>query len=248
MLSVRPAFRICDYSLMRCLRSVLLPWLFAALSTGSVAAEVIYKVEITGIDDEQVEHDVEATSQLVKLQDRPPPSNAALRRRADDDLPRLKQVIEAAGYRAAAVDYDIDVAAQPVAVTVKVTSGPLYRLDAVTLLAPEGGAPPGIDAADPKAFGLELGGPASSAPVLAAEPKIVDAFAQRGRPFAKVVNRRVVVDHGTQAMSVTYTVEAGAPAKFGALQIDGLKSVDRGFIERRIEWERGGPFDSREVE
>ncbi len=211
---------------MPCFRAVLLSLFIAAASLGAAHAEVPYAVDITGIADEQLEQDVEATSQLVKLKDRPPASIAALRRRAEDDMPRLKQVIEAAGYRAASIDYALDETAAPVKVTVTVTPGPLYHLETVTLQTPDGGTPPGIDVGDPKAFGLELGGPASSAPVLAAEPKIVDLFAQHGRPFAKVTNRRVVVDHGTRTMSVT------APA----------------YIENRIAWQRGTPFDSSEVE
>jgi translocation and assembly module TamA len=233
---------------MRCFRAIF-PWfLAAALSPGVARAEVPYMVDVTGIEDSQLKDDVEATAQLVKLKDRPPPSIAALRRRADDDMPRLKQVVEAAGYRAAAVDYAVDEAASPVKVTVKVTPGPLYHLETVTLQTPEGGTPPGIDASDPKAFGLEPGGPASSAPVLAAEPKIVDLLAQHGRPFGKVSHRRVVVDHGTHTMSVTYTVEAGPTANFGAVSIDGVTTIGLGYVENRIAWKRGATFDSREVE
>src|SRR6266851_3513580 len=88
-----------------------------------------YIVEITGNEDSQVQQDLEATSQLVKLKDRPPASEATLRRRADDDMPRLKQVIEAAGYRAATIDYTLDPTATPAKIAVKVVPGPLYRLE-----------------------------------------------------------------------------------------------------------------------
>lgn len=229
-------------------RAALLSLLVITVWTGAARAEMPYKVEIVGIDDRQVESDLEATSQLVRLKDRPPSSEAGLRRRADDDMPRLKQVVEAAGYRAAAIEYAIDTAAKPAKITVTVAPGPLYHLDAVKLQTPDGGTPPGLDGEQPSAFGLEIGGPASSAPVLAAEARIVDAFAQRGRPFAKVTDRRVVVDHGTRTMSVTYTVEAGSPAKFGALTVDGLKTIDPRYVEWRVAWERGKPFNSREVE
>jgi translocation and assembly module TamA len=223
--------------------------LFAvAMSIAGARAEVPYSVEITGVDDDQLEQDLEAVSQLVKLKDRPPASEAMLRRRAEDDLPRLKQVVEAAGYRAAAVYYAIDQSTDPIKVTVKVVPGPLYRLDKVLLQTPDGATPPDIDVNNPSAFGLEIGGQARSAPVLAAEAKIVDVFAQHGRPFAKVTNRRVVVDHGTRTMSVTYTVDPGPTAKFGPVAIEGLTSIDRGYVERRVEWQRGAPFDSRAVE
>jgi translocation and assembly module TamA len=233
---------------MPCFRAALLSLLAAAASIGVAWADVPYVVEITGIEDEQVAQDVEATSQLVKLKDRPPASAAALRRRADDDIPRLKQVVESAGYRAAAIDYAIDEAAAPLKVTVKVAPGPLYHLQTVTLRTPDGDVPPDIDAGQPQAFGLELGGAASSAPVLAAEPRIVDLLAQHGRPFAKVSNRRVVVDHGTRTMDVTYTVDAGPTANFGAVSIEGVKSIAPVYIENRVAWQRGAPFDSRDVE
>ncbi len=233
---------------MPCCRTALLLVFAAVTSIGVAYADVPYIVEITGNEDSQVQQDLEATSQLVKLKDRPPASEATLRRRADDDMPRLKQVIEAAGYRAATIDYTLDPAATPVKVAVKVVPGPLYHLETVTLQTPEGGTPPGIDVDRPEAFGLTRGGPASSAPVLAAEAKIVDAFAQHGRPFAKVTNRRVIVDHGTQTMSVTYTVEPGATANFGPIVVEGLKSIDARYVERRLEWQRGASFDSREVE
>jgi translocation and assembly module TamA len=229
-------------------RAASLSFLAVAMWIGAARADLPYKVDIVGMDDSQVESDLEASSQLVRLNDRPPSSEAALRRRADADMPRLKQVVEAAGYRAAAVDYAVDTATKPAKVTVTVAPGPLYRLDAVKLQTPDGGMPPGLDAVQPGAFGLEIGGPASSAPVLAAEAKIVDAFAQRGRPFAKVADRRVVVDHGTRTMSVTYTVEAGEPANFGAMTVDGLKTIDPRYVENRVAWERGRSFDSREVE
>jgi translocation and assembly module TamA len=232
----------------RAIRLALFALCAVVMAIAGAHAELPYSVDITGVDDDQLQRDLEATSQLVKLKDRPPPSEALLRRRAEDDLPRLKQVVEAAGYRAASVDYAIDQSADPVKVTVKVVPGPLYRLDSVVLQTPDGVAPPGIDVNEPSAFGLEIGGPARSEPVLAAEAKIVDVFAQHGRPFAKVTNRRVVVDHGTRTMSVTYTVEPGPTANFGPLTIDGLTSIDRGYVERRVEWQRGAAFDSRAVE
>jgi translocation and assembly module TamA len=236
---------------MACFRAALVSLsalLLVAVSTAGLCAELRYSVDIIGIDDDQLQQDVEATSQLVKLIDRPPSSEATLRRRAEDDLPRLKQVVESAGYRSAAIDYAIDQSADPAKLTVKVIPGPLYHLDTVVLQTPAGDTPPGIDVTQPSAFGLKIGGPARSEPVLAAEPKIVDVFAQHGRPFAKVTNRRVVVDHGTHTMSVTYTVEPGPTANFGPVAIDGLTTIDPLYVERRVEWERGTAFDSRAVE
>src|SRR5262249_43584167 len=156
----------------------------------------------------------ETVSELFKLKEKPPTSEATLRRRADADMERLTRVAESAGYWAAKIDYSIDLTAEPAKETIKVDLGPLYRRQAGTLISPQGDVPALIGGASPKSLGLELDRPARSGPVLDAEGKIVDRLAQQAHPFAKVTRRKVVVDHGTQTMSVTYTVDIGSYARF----------------------------------
>src|SRR3954471_22195278 len=55
-------------------------------------AEIAYKTEITGVD-RSIRNALSAGSQLVSLSDRPPPSTAALRRRAEGDLPQLQKIL-----------------------------------------------------------------------------------------------------------------------------------------------------------
>jgi translocation and assembly module TamA len=223
-----------------------------ALSAASLAsplrAEVPYKTEITGTDDEQLVSELTGISQLVTLEDKPPQSDGALRRRAEEDLPRLKRVLEAQGYWEGSVDFALGLAAKPAKVTLKVEPGPIYRLQQVSLVTPSGGAAPDIANLDPAVFGLKLGDPAKSGPVLDADRKITDEYARRARPFAKVVDRKAVVDRGTKTMSVTYSVEAGPRAKFGAVAIDGLSALGRTYVERRIAWQQGQDYDERAVE
>ena len=233
---------------MHRLRPTLL-WLLLVLAPlAALADDLRYDVEIAGHVDRKVKSDLETISELFKLKDRPPPSEAGLRRRAEGDLERMKRVAESAGYWAAQIEYSIDLEAQPAKVTVRVEQGPLYYYQAVTLISPAGDIPALVGGTPPKDLGLELGSPARSAPVLEAEPKIVDRLAQQGHPFGKVVERKVVVDHGTRTMSITYVVDNGPPARFGPTEIDGLKTVKRSFVEHRIAMVRGEPFDSRKVE
>jgi translocation and assembly module TamA len=225
-----------------------LPLLLLLLAAGSALAEVPYVFEITGVADKALRGELEANADLVKLKARPPASETALRRRAEADVERLKQIVEAAGYRAATLDYTVDLEATPAKVTLVVQLGPLYHLESIALTTADGRVPPIVGAMPPDALGLKRGAAASSTAVLAAEPRIVEALTRRGHPFAKVAQRKVVVDHGTQSMSVTFIVEAGPPARFGPTAIDGLKQLDRPYVERRIAWRRGQPFDARLVE
>jgi translocation and assembly module TamA len=47
-------------------------------------------------------------SELKQLEDKPPPSEEALRRRADRDLERLADAAHSLGYWDAAFSYDVD--------------------------------------------------------------------------------------------------------------------------------------------
>jgi translocation and assembly module TamA len=221
------------------------------LASGRAAwADIAYTVEIEtrGLDDKSLRETLNDTSQLVALKDRLPPSEAALRRRADDDLPRLKDVMQAAGYWTAKLTDAVDFKAQPAKVTVVIEPGPLFHLASVTFRTPAGEAPPLLERLGPAAFGLDIGGPARSAPVAAAESRIVEEYARNAHPFAAVTDRKAVVDVAKDTMAVTYTVDPGPAARFGPLTIDGLKRVDRDFVENRIAWHEGDPYDSRAVE
>lgn len=222
--------------------------LSAMFASPPLRAEVAYETEVVGTEDKQLLSEVKAVAKLVTLQDKPPATDAALRRRAEEDLPRLKQVLQSQGYWQGTVDYTLDLAAKPAKVTLEIHTGPLFRLRQVSLVTPQGEPAPDIASLDPDVFGLKLGEPAKSAPVLDAERKITDEYARRGRPFAKVVDRKTVVDVGTDAMSVTYIVEAGPRAKFGPVTIEGLTRLESTWVERRIAWQEGQEYDQRPVD
>lgn len=212
--------------------------------------EVPYTIEIRlqGLDDPALAEALRGASQLVALEKHPPPSVAALRRRAQDDLSRLETVMQGEGYWTARLAYVLDSNARPATVTVTVAPGPLFHFARIAFRSPSGAALPLLDRLGPAAFGLRPGDPARSAPVAAANDRIVEQYAHDGRPFAKVTDRTATVDVASDTMSVTFTVDPGPAARFGPTTIDGLQRVDRDFVERRIDWRLGAPYDSRVVE
>ena len=192
---------------------LLLAAMLAALAAPAYA-DVAYKPEIKleGIKDKKLSSTLEAASQLVQLKDKPPVSNAALRRRVEDDLPRLKDVMQASGYWMPTLTYAIEAGAEKAKakVTVTIDPGPLYHLATVTFRTQSGETPPLLQKLGPGVVGLDIGGPAASAPVAAAEQRITDEYGRNGHPFAKVVDRKAVIDVATHTMAVTYTVDPGA--------------------------------------
>src|SRR5215471_4118198 len=130
-----------------------------ALAAAPACADVPYETKIVGTDDKQLLAELNGVSQLVTLQDKPPLSEAALRRRAEEDLPRLKPVLESQGYWEGKIDFSIDLNAKPAQVTLSVDPGPVYRLTQVSLVTPDGRQPPDVAGLDPSIFGLTLGDP-----------------------------------------------------------------------------------------
>ncbi len=208
---------------------------------------MIYAVEIIGVEDGGLLQTMRDSSTLV-AQEGEIDSLGALQRRAVADARLMRQVASSAGYYDAKVVFEIDENATPIRVALKVDSGPVYKLTAARLVAPGGEAPPLAEGFDPQAVGLTIGGPATAAPIVDAEARIATFYTERGRPFAKVLNRRAVIDRGTQTMEVTYTVDAGPAARFGPVTISGLEGLERGYIERQITWADGDEYDSRKVE
>jgi hypothetical protein len=72
--------------------------LVAALASSAVArADLNYRAEITGAEDSDLASLLDKVSELKTLEDKPPVSEEALRRRADRDLERLADAAHSLG-------------------------------------------------------------------------------------------------------------------------------------------------------
>ena len=191
-------------------------------------ADLNYRTEITGVEDSELAGLLEKVSQLKTLEDRPPVSEEALRRRADRDLGRLTDAAHSLGYWDAEFSYDINTGTDPAKVTVTAEPGPLYHVGSIKVLGTDG-EPLSIPQ-DEKKLPLKPGDPARTAPVVAAETALLAALGNSGHPFAKVENRRVEIDKGTQTMEVTYTLDPGPLLRFGPVAIKGLERLNPAYV------------------
>src|SRR5499427_1232780 len=218
----------------------------ALLPGGAARADVNYRAEITGAEDSELSSLLDKVSQLKTLEDKPPVSEEALRRRADGDLGRLADAAHSLGYWDADFSYEVDTSAETAKVTVTVKQGPLYHVASVKVLGPDGqplAIPP-----DGQRLPLKPGDPARAAPVVATEAALVAVFGDSGHPFAKVDNRRVEIDRGTQTMDVTYTFDPGPLMRFGPVAITGLERLNPAYVEGRVRWQGGEIYDASKVE
>ena len=215
-----------------------------------VSADITYetKIDVVGVDDNDLSDLLDDVSQLKKLEEKKPASEEALRRRADDDIERLKDAAHSLGYWNAQLSEEIDLTSDAAKVTVTVKPGALYRLAAIEVHTPDG--KPLVVPLDPEAPPLPLrpGDPARAERVVATENALLAALGHQGYPFAMKTDRRVVVDHDTQTMTVTYTLAAGPRMHFGAASISGLERLDPAYVQNRIRWRAGDVYDNRPVD
>ncbi len=232
---------------MRLRRFVLIVAFVTALVAGPAArADLNYHVEITGAEDSGLASLLDKVSELKTLEDKPPVSEEALRRRADGDLSRLADAAHSLGYWDADFSYDVDTSAETAKVTVTVRQGPLYHVASVRVLGPD--EQPLSIPQDGKELPLKPGDPARTAPVVATETALLAAFGDSGYPFAKTENRRVEIDRGTQTMDVTYTLDPGPVMRFGPVTISGLERLNPAYVEGRVRWRGGEIYDENKVE
>jgi len=214
--------------------------------------ELRYEVTITEVGDPELEAALQASSNLIALQDRPVSGIAGLRRRAESDLDRLRQALRSFGYYQGDVTLAIDASASarpgtepaapgaegeaaedaPVAVTLIVNPGEVYRFAEIALTSPDGGPSP-IEI-DRSALPIRPGDPARAALVLEAEERIIAEMQRQGHPFAAVPGREAVVDHATGEMFVTFSLDPGPVASFGEVGFKGLERVDEAFVRGRV--------------
>ena len=232
---------------MRVRRFFLVIGPIAVLFLGPVArADLNYRAEITGVEDSDLGSLLDKVSELKTLEEKPPASEEALRRRADRDLERLADAAHSLGYWDAEFSYDVDTSAETAKVTVTVKQGPLYHVASVKVLGSDG--QPLSVPQDGEKLPLKPGDPARTAPVVSTETVLVAALGDSGHPFAKVEDRRVELDKAAHTMEVTYTLDPGPVEHFGPLAITGLELLEPGYVEGRIRWQRGTVYDEAKVE
>jgi translocation and assembly module TamA len=208
-------------------------------------ADLNYRVEFAGVEDRDLADLLNQISELKSLEDKPPVSEEALRRRADRDLGRLADAAHSLGYWGAEFSYDVATTDEGAKVSVTVNPGPLYRIASVRVLGPDGqplAIPGGLK------LPLKPGDPARTAPVVAEETALLVGLGDSGHPFAKVADRRVEIDKVAHTMDVTYTLDPGPAERFGPVAITGLERLNPAYVEGRIRWQPGAVYDASKVE
>ena len=141
---------------------------------------VPYRVEFLGVEESGLLSVLRAASQLIELQNRPPPTAARLNVRVTEDLTRLDSVLRSEGYYDATARSEIDSDQSPAVVAIRIETGVRYRLANYDVIY-EGLTPPPEDLRpSPKQLGLEPDMPARGPRTSAAGERWILATPSRG--------------------------------------------------------------------
>lgn len=222
--------------------ALLLPVLCAAVPC---ATEVLaYEVRWEGDAGKSILEDLQSVSDTLRWKDRPPATTGLLRRRAEEDIELFLKVLRSAGHYEAEVSLDLHEKEDVPVVIFRVEPGEVFKLESIQWTAPENDRAILDKLPPPEDLGLRKGDPARAQAILDAERGLIQALKRNARPFARVEDRRVVVDHRDRSVRVTFHLDPGPPAKFGSTTVSGLKTVSETTVRNRLHWKEGEPWST----
>lgn len=208
-----------------------------------------YHVEFQGIEDQDTLELLRAASQLVALEDSPPMTLTALRRRAEDDVARLLKALQSLAYYHAKIDLCVDDKQKPLHIALIIDTGPIYPFASLKII-------PSVEsencqfpyyAIDTQDLGICIGAPAYPKIIIEAEDIILKQLEINGYPLAKLINREVIADESSKSISVVFYIESGPLVTFGNTEIIGNDLVRCPFFYKKIFWKEGWQYDPKLV-
>ncbi|QLA15125.1 BamA/TamA family outer membrane protein [Desulfolutivibrio sulfoxidireducens] len=208
---------------------------------------VRYVAVIQGVTDKEVLSLLREVSKTVQGQATPTPSVFLLSSRAESDLAAFKDVFHSRGFFTAKATVAVDETTDPVRVVFKVEPGEVFLLREVRFSLPPGEGNRKVEFPSPKSLGLLLDAPFSAKSVLNAQEGLLRHFQENGRPFPRIMDRKVTADFAARSVVASWQVDVGPDATFWKLTIEGLTDVDPAVVRREIPWEEGQRYDVRLV-
>lgn len=209
------------------------------------AAKLHYDVHFYGVTDPPLLKALENSSELILMQERPPATINGLHYRAKADMQNLLKVMKAFAYYDSEIFYEIEPEGNQLQVSIFVYMGPLFRLRSYDIV--HGSCTQELTLSRcsfcMEDLGLKIGQGADSLSIVRAETAVLNELARCGYPLAYIDKRRVLVDMTDAEVDAGVCVQEGPLAKFGPSTLFGLKSVNPRFIEHKIAWMEGQPFN-----
>jgi translocation and assembly module TamA len=224
-------------------------WFIAPLHEAHGATSLEYSVAFEGIEDGQLQEELELVSDTVELRDRPPPTSRFLLRRAQGDVPEMLEILKAESYYRASIQVRLQKQGQDqYTVIFQARLGPSYRLARVDILPRGREFPQSLRLPSAKELGLELGEPARAELLRKARERLGRFVKAQGFALTELDQPEVFVDHQNASVRVAYPFAPGPLTLYGPVRIQGSQRVDQSFIRSRIPWQEAQVYSPEDIE
>ncbi len=237
-----------------------------------------YDIELRGLGvgetmDETAENQriaaiLENATRLYRLQEKPPPSVALLKRRAAADVDIVERALKSEGYYEGEAtitvldtaldgegnvpesDPDIATAGEEIVgtptVRIAVRKGPRYALarQLATFATPINAE---LEQIVQNAISVNVGGPAQGRAVIDGEVEAASILGRNGYPYIDRGKRRAEANFDFDTLDVRTPFAPGPYTTYGPVTIEGLETVERPYVESFITLERGRPVSRPEI-
>lgn len=226
---------------------------FAENATDEEQVEVVYKVDVEGLDAADKETDASLKGQFNSLSalkdgDGKAANAAMVRARLTEDEQLLKTILESEGWYSPVIRSRIvpsrDEKNNELTARLTVTPGKRYVFSDIVIQA-DPTEPPNLISDN---LALQTGEPIVAERVQGAEAQIAVALPENGYPFATVGNRDVLLDRDTGEGVYTLPVDIGPRGRFDGFTTDGDLAFDADHIRVLSRFKRGEIYDSRKVD
>jgi len=238
----------------------LLCTVFFCLPFLAEGVEIQYEVAFKGTLERTLLTKLREVSELELLQDRPPATITALRRRTEADMENLIRLLHSQAYYNAHLSYHINEKVSPVLVTIDIDSGPAYPIAGFRIiLEEETAAPtrmrdvtlpssPPFDTIKRKHLGIKIGDAAQAKTIVNAQKQLLISLEKRNYPLATIKKRGVLIEQTEKAVYIILIIQTGPRVQFGKTTVEGLDKVAESFVRKKIAWDEGEWFLPRKIE
>lgn len=209
-----------------------------------------YKVEFNGVQSLSELQSLKDVSALFQYRKKLPRSLAALRHRADRDVPNLINILHAYGYYDACINTKAyRLPNGNMKMVVNINKGEPYLLNKFDLVAMHDYQVEEYDLNDIKLdkLGIKLQKPAKSNSIISAEKELFKILSQNGFPLAEIQPPDILVDQAQKTVAVSFKVDEGPFSQFGDVTIQNQGKVKTKFVRNRILWKKGDVYNSEKV-
>lgn len=231
------------------------------IASGGTAEARTGNIALVVSGDEQMQADLKELLERFEKDQPLSGDSLGLLQGAQAALARVNTALRSRGYYDATIAATVDgrpitepgaldaIDARPESETVSfafnVATGPRYRIADVAIRPPTAQASlPAIDRAE---LGLASGDPADATAILEAQDKLITELRKQGYALASI-KRDVVVNHATREATVTFIAETGPLARMGPVRFSGTDEVDTVWLQRRVPFKEGEPYDPTKVD